>query len=264
MPETLYKYRSLSENNYEFTREIFLQNKLYFPHPDQINDPFDCKIPPSRKNRSKKEYLAHLEKIKSKTNDCNVLAIINSAIANVNSNDMETIEQKLYEQYKKSNLQNVGVLSLSKKPLDIRMWSHYADSHRGICIGFDYEKLLFTFNHTPQCAHEVNYPKLNEYPLWDYLDRNDEEIIVKLFLTKALYWKYEQEWRIVLPEKGRTLKKFHPTAMVSVYLGCQISKKHKEDVIDWCLRREQKPKIYQTTKSESSYSLQTEEILYNK
>ncbi len=30
----------------------------------------------------------------------------------------------------------------SEKHKNILMWGHYADSHRGICIGFDYSKLL--------------------------------------------------------------------------------------------------------------------------
>jgi len=143
------------------------------------------------------------------------------------------------------------------------MWSHYSDSHKGICIGFNWNKLFFIFNHTPIHAEKVIYPKNNQYPEWNPFVE-DSQIIDKMFFSKSLDWEYEDEWRIVLPENGGISRKFDHNAIVSVFLGCQISKNHKEDIVDWCLRREQKPRIYQTAKSESSYSLQTEEIIYNK
>jgi hypothetical protein len=256
-PEILYKYRSLSKSKFESTRDIFLKNELYFPHPDQINDPFDCKIPPSWENITKENILTHIGKSKNYGIDS---AKINLAINNVKCNSLETSVKAMREENDKGHLRNVGVLSLSEKWLDILMWSHYANSHKGICIGFDYTKLFFIFNGKPLWAVDIKYPESNQYPKRDYLD--DPDTRVKLYLTKSLDWKYEKEWRIIFPEKGRTVQKFEPDAIVSVHLGCQISKEDKETVINWCLQRKPKPKIYETTKDKSSYSLKENEITY--
>ena len=34
-----------------------------------------------------------------------------------------------------------GVLSFSKTSTDALLWAHYADGHRGLCLGFDFEKM---------------------------------------------------------------------------------------------------------------------------
>lgn len=257
-PSILYKCCSLAKDKFEFTRDIFLKNELYFPHPDQINDPFDCKIQPSFENVTSENIIDYLNGIESKNYEIESYKI-ELAKNNAKLNNPKTITQALKAKCGEGHLQNVGVLSLTSKKLDILMWSHYSDAHKGICIGFDYAKLFFIFNGTPLYADDVKYPEFNQYPSWNPFE---DPAIDKLYLTKALDWKYEQEWRIIFPEKGRTAQKFDPNALVSVHLGCQISKEHKETVINWCSQRKQKPKIYQTTTDGSSYSLKENEITY--
>ena len=264
-PKILYKYRSLSREGkcYKRTRDIFLKDELYFPHPDQINDPFDCKVPPTFfENISKKEILSCLNnKLPRFAPDLDLETI--EMLKNVvRSGDVKIICQEIKNKFKEGKYRNVGVLSFSEKNLDIRMWSHYSDSHQGICIGFDCTKMYFHFNGANLSGKKVRYPRDNGYPRWnhftgDYSANND-----KIYFTKSLDWKYEQEWRIILPEKGRTSQKFIPDALVSVHLGCQILEEHRKDVINWCLRREHKPKIYETKKDESSYTLKENEIIY--
>lgn len=258
-PEILYKYRSLSGDNFKFTHDIFMKNELYFPHPDQINDPFDCKIPPCLDNLTKEDVMGYVEKIDPKKVEDRVgdfdewkHGIQNASMQEI----VKTLEQRL-----KSH-QEVGVLSFSEKYLDILMWGHYADSHEGICIGFNYYELSFTFRETPIVPDQVKYPESNEYPKWNPFE---DDVITqnnKIYFTKSIDWKYEQEWRVVFPEQGRTLQKINPNALVSVYLGCQIADGDKETVINWCLQREQKPKVYQMIKDNTSYSLKENEISY--
>jgi len=262
-PEILYKYRSLSGDNFGFTRDIFLKNELYFPHPDEINDPFDCKIPPSFKKISKKLLIDKITEIESKPDKFKFDPfVIELAKNGVISNNLETITETLQSKYNEKHLQNVGILSLSEEKFDIRMWSHYSNSHKGICIGFNWIKLYVIFNGTHLHADNVKYPKFNQYPVWNPFIDDPQEEINKLYFTKSLDWSYEKEWRIVFPEKGGTAQNFNPNAIVSVHLGCHINKEHKENVINWCLQRKQKPKIYEITKDEESYSLQEKEVKY--
>mgnify|MGYP003805798179 CR=1 FL=1 len=218
-PKVLYKYRSLYDKNFEYTRCIFTQNTIYFAHPDDFNDPFDCKIPPVENS------LRHFI----------------------------------------TRHQNFGVFSLSENYSNILMWGHYADSHKGICIGFDSEKLRFRFNYEGPCVSgpvQVRYPPDNEYPRWSFFDKVDDAHIETIYFTKAKLWKYEKEWRIILPEQERKLRKIKPKALVSVYLGCQIDKGHRETVIEWCLQRKPRPEIYQMEKHDTSFSLKEIEVLY--
>jgi hypothetical protein len=264
-PKILYKYRPLSENDFKFTHDIFINNELYFPHPDQFNDPFDCKIPPNLKNVTKEQMLKYIENINPEKFAKKGIDLAKTKQA---INNKPISELRAYFRDKFKSYQNMGVLSLSElKPcdkknvgLDILMWSHYTDSHKGICMGFDYNKLLFDFNGNPRLPDNVKYPRANEYN-WNPFTDDKKEICEKIFFTKALCWKYEQEWRVVLPEKPKTLQKFNPDALVSVHLGCQI-KENKETVINWCLQRNLKPKIYETKVNESSYSLKEYEIAY--
>ena len=257
-PKILYKYRSLSGDNFKFTNDIFMNNELYFPHPDQINDPFDCKIPPCIEGLTKKKLLEHfdasdLKRLESKGFDLTKYkeGIINTPLPKI----VEALKQNT-----KSQLE-VGVLSFSEKYSDLLMWGHYADSHKGICIGFDYYELSFTFRGTIVPEH-VKYPEDNEYPKWNPFVDDAITQIDKIYFTKSKDWKYEKEWRVVFPEHGRTLQKINPNAIVSVYLGCQIVKDDKETVINWCLQREQKPKVYEMIKDDTSYALKENEISY--
>ncbi len=258
-PQILYKYRSLSEDNFRFTRDIFIKNELYFPYPNQFNDPFDCNIFPCVKDITKEQIFKKIENIKPEkfvamgTN----LDKVKQTINNKSESELKTY---LLDKYKIH--QHVGVLSLSEKNLDILMWGHYADSHKGICIGFACNKLLFYFDGKPSVPFEVNYPPSNKYPEWNPLACTGEELIEKILLTKAVGWEYEQEWRIILPEKGGTSQELDPDALISVYLGCKITEQNKKTVISWCLQRKQKPKIYETRVDESSYSLKDNEIIY--
>lgn len=69
--------------------------------------------------------------------------------------------------------------------------------------------------------------------------------------------------RVILPEQGSSVQKINPNAIVSVYLGCEIDPSDRDTVINWCSQRESKPRVYDMTKSKTSYSLKDDnEISY--
>lgn len=62
------------------------------------------------------------------------------------------------------------------------LWSHYADRHRGICLGFDV---------SDEWIKKVKYTKTRtslKLPI-------TEAVMQSLLFTKSAGWKYEQEWR---------------------------------------------------------------------
>jgi hypothetical protein len=257
-PEILYKYKSLSGESFKYAEDIIVNNRLYFSHPDQLNDPFDCKVPPNLENVTKEMVVDYLERQHATLPDCrNAIEI---AIQNVHDHNLNSIKIAIQNKFQEGHLQNIGVQSFSANRSDIRMWSHYSDFHKGICIGFDYFKLLFPFKARTLYAYIVHYQL--EFPCWNCFVDTPVAIVDKLFFIKAEGWNYEQEWRIVYPEQGRSLQPIAHDAIVTIHLGCEIGQHDKEFVINWCSGRKHRPKIFQMTEDKYSYSLKEEELVY--
>ena len=113
-----------------------------------------------------------------------------------------------------------GLLCFSKTWKNPVLWGHYADRHRGLCLGFD----------VPKTFEKINYVRLR-LPIPDVID---EAFIKRLLWTKSLYWQYEQEYRafVSLEEEihGCYFKDFSPELRLhAVIVGAQ-SKVTRGDV----------------------------------
>jgi len=75
-----------------------------------------------------------------------------------------------------------GILCFSKSWRHPMLWAHYADGHRGICLGFDANASKL---------QQVNYVN-SRCPKPDVLD---ESFMKKLLCTKFVHWSYEDEYR---------------------------------------------------------------------
>lgn len=83
-----------------------------------------------------------------------------------------------------------GVICLSRRWENPVLWSHYAEKHRGICLGFDVpDKRLVEINYTGTRL-VVDIEKL--------LDENalNERTMLKVLSTKFEDWRYEDEVRV--------------------------------------------------------------------
>ena len=112
---------------------------------------------------------------------------------------------------------------------DLLMWSHYAGGHNGICIEFrcrDKGHLDFFGN-----IHEVQYK--DQLPLVDFYAPASFEKVRAFVLTKAIQWRDEQEWRMIVPfDKGRPrFIPLTPDIISTVYLGCKLSPENKAQVL---------------------------------
>jgi len=92
---------------------------------------------------------------------------------------------------------DIGVFSLTANLKSILSWSHYADSHRGFCVGFHTWNLKAFLE---KCGllldlRPVNYS--GEYPFINGYRTSDEETTNKIVWTKSKDWGYEAEYRIL-------------------------------------------------------------------
>ncbi|MGD6731850.1 MAG: hypothetical protein ACPKMZ_12385 [Pleomorphochaeta sp.] len=147
--EYLYKYRPLyngDKDSYEFnkhTLSILQKGELYFSTPKEFNDPFDCLFPILPYKITKKQVLAKIysKDIESREKRKQLKSYIrdycNNDIDNyVNSfNELIKEDPKFLYELNRDQSDKFEVCCFSKNYKNILMWSHYADSHKGICIG---------------------------------------------------------------------------------------------------------------------------------
>lgn len=225
----LYRYRSLNE----FTFHSIESDYLWLSSPLQFNDPFDCQL--------FVEYF-QLEK-------ANI----------IKKESLNTLQEYYYGYYDnviyKSFIDN-GIACFSETKSEILMWSHYADFHRGICLEYEIdnsdENIFSLCRPVNYCLH---YPMLNfsEFLKPDF--NSTVDFIDKMVLTKSTSWKYEKEWRIVMPGYGNKKIDYPPTTLSGIYLGCNISDENKVRLISLIERKTIQPKVYQCEKNINSFSL---------
>ncbi|WP_142392837.1 DUF2971 domain-containing protein [Klebsiella pneumoniae] len=231
-PRILFKYRKFDKSSLE----LLLNRELWFAKADTLNDPFEA----------------------------------SSAFSNVLNAVWEHYPMPLhvrvkYEEALKHSLQTVGICSFSKARKNQLMWSHYADEHKDICIGFKEEYLresgvkFFGTN----VEYQDNYPfddiikrihyfeKGNSY---NGLDNIAGDILLSILTTKYTSWKYERERRLIVQNFGA--RKFEPLAVNSIALGLRMNERDKKTLQTLLSGPEWSHlKWFQSTKSSTKYSL---------
>ena len=112
------------------------------------------------------------------------------------------------------------------------MWSHYADSHKGICIEYDFSALsvdkmlpmpVFYTNIRPKFPWRVAIQPSPE-------SQNEATVhFMKALLTKDETWNYENEWRIIIQANSETDDISAPP-IKCIYLGALCSEGNKESI----------------------------------
>lgn len=217
--DTLYKYRSYSARSLE----LLIKRKLYFASPSNLNDPYDCRI--------------------------NIKKSLSSAITRAEQTSNEQLKEYLnrlaqidhvYEKIN-STLGNMGILSLSRNPINTLMWSHYAEDHKGFCIGFSLsEKFRNHSESTEEIAgiSDVLYKATNPYvEFFEELATSSEpfewnEFWVQLLavgaLAKAKAWEYEEEVRVVRKKSGAVT--FGTAELTEIIFGLNMSSSERDTI----------------------------------
>jgi hypothetical protein len=100
---------------------------------------------------------------------------------------------------------NVGVLCFSKSFSNPLLWSHYADKHKGICLGFEIDTSKVEIKY-PSYVTGIQYINNFQAALLKHSEGNPkeaEENMEKILLTKFIDWKYEDEVRVLLKKDNK-------------------------------------------------------------
>ena len=107
----------------------------------------------------------------------------------------EAFEKRYFSQV----YNDVGILSFSATVIDPVIWSHYADAHRGMALGYDfgargaklfevvYDDLRAVLDYQEVEKCRIENPEKGQFI---------ESIVTQGFTKKAQSWNYEKEYRI--------------------------------------------------------------------
>lgn len=222
-------YEGPSMNLYRFARLVVLNkgtdneckpitndiknNYLTFGNPKNFNDPMDPIL---------REWLNLRKKRSRSSRDKQLFKLLNNCI------------------------DNLRICCLSKKDsksddvfLNPLMWSHYADSHKGICIQYEITKDTLEAHNNDEHILRIGSVKYrNRKAMSDYITLDNA------LLAKGECWSYEREERLIYYCKNNikttrqenkqnngyiSLRGFKITA---IFLGYRISADDKREVIE--------------------------------
>lgn len=246
----LYKYMS----NMDYIKNAIKTKTLYLSHPSDFNDPFDAgfvftpesvmkiSCPPSLLLRLIGDFLydaersAILELIQKGDLPRKIQDIIDFVISK--TKETKPYNTMIYMLFRRNDYMLSGT-SIPKVRFDERlkifcfsqtrnsfpMWAHYANNHKGVCLGYDAKNIqLSAENDIPPYA-------LNTVQYTDHFITDDIENYNHAFY-KSDQWAYEKEVRIVCQMDGNVLRFPY---LKEVSLGINMPQKERAELIDLCL-----------------------------
>ncbi|GEK44421.1 DUF2971 domain-containing protein [Acinetobacter johnsonii] len=220
-----YFYKYIYFNGDLNVLNIFSNNTLSFKHPTKFNDPFDChfaldidysKFDVHVFNRLTKKSISQTQFRQKKQHFLKHLKTVFDP-----------------ESFRNSYRNNMGVTCFTTTPLNILMWSHYTDSHKGFLLEFKFPKNDKANPPPIPILYEDSYPvlKLKVETMHDFHNKDFiTKLLNKVYLTKASEWKYENEFRMLLPGEG--FHKFNPKLLSSVIFGVSTPPNDKKLILN--------------------------------
>ena len=253
VPSTFYKYRSLAGDGLKFVENILSLNEIYLSSPEQFNDPFDCSPTFDFSCTTEEaEALADRTLARDKTERTpeELLAAKQKFLAAFPIPNLEEAHDHMRGAHDRAVRSNMGVYSLSARMDSPLLWSHYADSHHGLCIGFNPD--LHPFN----IAQRVEYSKLRNAV--NPFKQNPDEILANSILQKSEDWTYEEEWRIALPNAARKSVSFEDGAITAIIFGARMPQDQIDLVRSWITGH--RPDFFQACISARTFAIEIDRL----
>lgn len=244
-PTEKFLYKYFSNNNLKYLKAVILDNELYFPKVDELNDPAEGK--PKLRKINKEQLIEFL--VKS--------YVLNNPHLSVNDYEKakaeiifgcnkfgEGILLELMSEDLNSLFSKYRIFCLSKRYDNMSLWAKYANDHKGYCLEFRNNGFF-------KLAHEVTYT--NEITELDLA--NKEEINSFFLYTKKNDWSNEEEVRIVPPLKLIPPYKFEPLLLSKIILGKDMSDYDETQIQDWAKQRIPKLNVVKASYDEFEHKL---------
>ena len=136
------------------------------------------------------------------------------------------------------------------------MWSHYSNSHKGVCIGLDLKKKLYaSIKDMVPALLKVKYT--NKLEKINYFSHT-KDALINCFRTKSELWEYEKEIRIALfdltfDKNNHYLIPFKKEILTELYLGSMIPQEDEQEILLICRQNYPNTKIYKMKLDNESF-----------
>lgn len=213
----LYKYYPDSSNSFK----AISVNGFWCAKGRQMNDPFES-LGVSKREFTK-EQLNSFRTIISEskasviTNEINILS------------DLELV--RIINDYRDELINRYAFCSFSETKDDVLMWSHYASSHKGFVIGYEFDKAILK-HHLQKVNYCIdNIPDLDVLKFASFFagDDNGLDYVLGDVSLKSIQWEYEKEWRIWQRNEGYML--YSADKIKEIYFGVKCNAETKSIVL---------------------------------
>jgi hypothetical protein len=141
-------------------------------------------------------------------------------------------------------------------------WSHYADSHKGVCIAFDTSHVPLKF------AYEVTYS--DDYPMLPVprTEHHQWDAISKAYLRKCRHWEYEREHRVIRIDLPDAAMSHHlmvdwegdiaiadPAIAKSITFGVRMEVNEQTELVEWIRANAPHVEMFKADLHESRYEI---------
>lgn len=138
---------------------------------------------------------------------------------------------------------------------NILMFSHYGNSHKGICLQF-LPQATTRLGRPMKVNYDQNYPELR----YMQLRNKGGELAKSLYLWKHKDWAYEEEHRVIRHGTPAGFVSFQPSDLSGIIFGCKADDKSIAEVKKWIKVGGSSPILYKTEVSRTAFELKIEKI----
>lgn len=256
IPNILYKYRDYSN---KYNQRTLFDFELFLASTSMFNDPYEGSIPFEYDPAELTEdniFLKLRSIAKERHPEWDEQRIQEFCFEGQQKDLLNDEKHKEYINKKnKEQIETIfGILSLTKHPMNYLMWSHYAKSHTGFCIGFD---KFILFEHVQGSIGLVNYaPKVPRLKLFEDIGA----FHVKQLGTKSDVWSYEDEYRIVKSNAANQTLNYPKEMIKNIFLGCKMKQTEKNKIIEFVSQNKIECEIYELTLDKEIFKLNDSRI----
>lgn len=218
----LFRYRTFNEYNVDNVKN----KSMWMSYPDDFNDPF--------------EFATRLK------SDDTILRLFGNEIPDLKE-IYERAKQKR-EKLRKKSLKEFTVCCFMEANDSELMWSHYTNGHQGFCIEYDFSEKRF---------NDFLYPVCYRDDVFEMDLSNPKKTYLSVQITKSRAWEYENEWRIIFPEKDQGLHE--SPSIKAVYLGIKANESNKLQMKQIC--EEQGIDLFQMEPELETYRMKAVKVI---
>lgn len=244
-PRFLYKYMSLKH-----AETLLGDGKLYLSNPLAFNDPFDS-LPNIVIPTNKATLKIRLARDRLKIDPAIDPKLASRSERRMLSMKPEELRKAALANFRDS-ISRLGVYCMSERCADTLMWSHYADHHRGICVGLDMSK--WDLIETPM-LFRVAYS--DQRQTFEFPRRAKEAggELFRVLTYKSPAWREEREWRLIRSEGAQTLMDAPPGFVDHVIMGALCTDQDAARISGMLSRGFPKARIRKMSMDHDTYNL---------